>query len=188
MNTATIETRSTGGFRSLLRRLAPGTKARIAAPPRHVGPPPPVTQLGKKVLIVDDDAVIRKTTTTKLQSQGYTVLNATDASSAISAARKEQPDLILLDLNFPPDVGGVAWDGFLIMNWLRRLEEARDIPVIIMTGSDPATCWQRSFAAGAVGFLPKPLETENLLAAVNHHTQKARAGQPKRPVTADFQI
>src|SRR5437899_7248604 len=83
---------------------------------------------GKKVLVVDDDAVILKTTAMKLEAQGYKVVLAKDAPGAIRAARKERPDLILMDVSFPPDVAAILWDGFLIMSWLRRLEQTRDIP------------------------------------------------------------
>src|SRR6476646_738516 len=89
----------------------------------------------KKILVVDDSPIILKTLSMKLKSQGYDVLTAEDGSIAVSTARRERPDLILLDISFPPDVahgGGVAWDGFLIMDWLRRMDEAKDIPVFII--------------------------------------------------------
>jgi CheY-like chemotaxis protein len=47
-----------------------------------------------------------------LQGAGYRVVTAMDGSEAVAAARKENPDLILLDISFPPNVGGVEWDGF----------------------------------------------------------------------------
>jgi len=90
----------------------------------------------KKILVVDDSPIILKTMTMKLKSQGYEVLTAEDGSKAVSTARRERPDLILLDITFPPDVahgGGVAWDGFLIMDWLKRMDEAKDIPIFIIT-------------------------------------------------------
>src|SRR5215467_1987686 len=92
---------------------------------------------GKKILIVDDSVIILKTLSAKLRSSGYQVFTAADGSQAVSTVRRERPDLILLDINFPPDVGhggGVAWDGFLIMNWLRRMDEAVNTPVVIITG------------------------------------------------------
>src|SRR5688572_6603246 len=69
---------------------------------------------GKKILIVDDDAVIIKTTSLKLKAQGYEVSSAMDASEAMTAVRQSRPDLILLDISFPPDVG-IDWDGFKII-------------------------------------------------------------------------
>ncbi|MGH7967652.1 MAG: response regulator, partial [Limisphaerales bacterium] len=85
--------------------------------------------------------------------------------------RRDHPDLILLDINFPPDVshgGGVAWDGFLILDWLRRMEEAKDVPVIIISGGDPAVLCGRSQAAGALAFLHKPIHSTELLKAVRY--------------------
>src|SRR5438552_130966 len=93
---------------------------------------PQVTMNQKKILVVDDSAIIRKTLSMKLKASGYEVLTAEDGSVAVSTARRERPDLILLDISFPPDVahgGGVPWDGFLIMGWLKRMDEAKDIPI-----------------------------------------------------------
>ena len=80
----------------------------------------------KKILIVDDSVIILKTLSMKLTVSGYQVLTATDGGTAVSIVRRERPDLIVLDISFPPDVGhggGVPWDGFLIMNWMKRLDE-----------------------------------------------------------------
>ncbi len=95
----------------------------------------------KKILVVDDSPLILKLMSLKLTANGYDVITAEDGGTAVSTVRKEKPDLILLDISFPPDVGhggGVAWDGFLIMTWLQRLEEAKHIPIIVITGGEPA--------------------------------------------------
>src|ERR1043165_7664056 len=86
----------------------------------------------RRILIVDDDPIVLKTTEIKLKEHGFAVTTAVDGPSAIHAARSETPDLILLDLSFPPDVS-LTWDGFSIMNWLRRLECTKNVPVIIFT-------------------------------------------------------
>jgi CheY-like chemotaxis protein len=123
----------------------------------------PAVGCGKKILIVDDDAVIIKTTSAKLKSHGYQVVAALDAAEAVSAVRQEKPDLILLDISFPPDVGSVDWDGFKIMAWLQRIDEARNTPIIVITGGDPAKYKERSLAAGAVAFFNKPIQHDELL-------------------------
>jgi two-component system, OmpR family, KDP operon response regulator KdpE len=123
----------------------------------------------KKILVVDDSPLILKAMSMKLTANGYNVVTAEDGSAAVSAARQEKPDLILLDLSFPPDVahgGGVAWDGFLIMNWLRRLEEAKDIPIVVITGGEPAQFRDRALAAGAANFFHKPIDNDALLAVI----------------------
>src|SRR5215471_3657658 len=123
----------------------------------------------KKILIVDDSPIILKALSMKLSAHGYEVLTAEDGSGAVSLVRLEQPDLIVLDISFPPDVahgGGVPWDGFLIMNWLRRMDEAKDIPIIIITSGDPEKLKARSMAAGAVAFFQKPINNDELLVAI----------------------
>jgi len=133
----------------------------------------------KKILVVDDSPLILKAMSMKLTANGYDVVTAEDGGAAVSTARKEKPDLILLDLSFPPDVahgGGVAWDGFLIMDWLRRLEEAKSIPIIVITGGDPAKTKDRALAAGAVSFFHKPIDNDALLTFI-HQTLGENAAQ-----------
>lgn len=133
-----------------------------------------------KILIVDDSPVILKTLSMKLTANGYEVVTAEDGGSAVSLVRNERPDLVLLDISFPPDVGhggGIPWDGFLILEWLRRLDEGKSIPFIIITGGDPAQYRHRALAAGAVSFFQKPINHEELLATIRQvletHVQPA---------------
>jgi len=126
----------------------------------------------KRILVVDDNAIVLKTLSMKLKSSGYEVLTASDGATAVSTVRTERPDLILLDISFPPDVahgGGGAWDGFLIMAWLRRMEEARGIPIIIITGGESPKLKEQSMAAGAVDFFQKPIDNDQLLASIQRH-------------------
>lgn len=121
---------------------------------------------GKKVLIVDDSPIILKTLSNRLRAEGYTVLTSADGGNAVSTVRKERPDIILLDINFPPDVahgGGVPWDGFLILNWLRRMDEAVNTPVIVITGEDPNRLKNRFLAAGVSAYYQKPIDCDGLV-------------------------
>src|SRR2546427_70210 len=123
----------------------------------------------KKILVVDDSPIVLKALSMKLNANGYEVLTADDGAGAVSVARRELPDLILLDISFPPDVahgGGVPWDGFLIMGWLRRMEELKGIPIIIITGGDPGEFKYRPIAAGASNFFHKPIESDELLTVI----------------------
>lgn len=124
---------------------------------------------GKRVLVVDDNFVDAKVLSNRLKAEGYEVLLAQDGAAAVSTARKQKLDLILLDVLYPPDVangGGVSWDGFLILNWLRRMDEAKNVPVIFVTGADPAKYRQRAIQAGAANFFSKPVKVDELLTAV----------------------
>jgi CheY-like chemotaxis protein len=126
----------------------------------------PSEKPARKILVVDDNEIIIKTISLKLQGAGYQVITAMDGAEAVAAARKENPDLILLDISFPPDVTSVQWDGFRIMEWFHRLDAAKRIPVIIITGSEDLKTKERASSSGAVAYLQKPLEHDQLLKVV----------------------
>jgi CheY-like chemotaxis protein len=120
----------------------------------------------KKVLVVDDNEVILKTISLKLRGAGYQIITALDGSEAVAAVRKETPDLILLDINFPPDVDGVPWDGFRIMDWFHRLDPSKKVPIIIITGLEDLKSKERAASSGAVAFFHKPINHDDLLKVV----------------------
>jgi CheY-like chemotaxis protein len=126
----------------------------------------PTEPPAKKILVVEDNEVVLRTITSKLQGAGYQVIAAMDGTEAVTLARKESPDLILLDIGLPPDVGSVPWDGFKLMEWFQRLDAARRIPVIVITGSEDPKTKERATAAGAVAFFQKPLAHDYLLKVV----------------------
>jgi CheY-like chemotaxis protein len=123
-------------------------------------------QPAKKILVVDDNEIILKTVSLKLQGAGYQVVTAMDGAEAVAAARREAPDLVMLDISFPPDVGGVEWDGFRIMEWFHRLEAVKKTPVIIITGGQDVGLKQRAVASGALAFFNKPIDHDDLLKVV----------------------
>src|SRR5262249_7109493 len=139
-----------------LKKYLPVWLTASQAPRIRVSPlPEPVLLTKRRVLIVDDDAVVRLATSTALRSRGYDVVTAVDGSEAIGAVAQGRPDVVLLDLSFPPDVcsgGSVAWDGLLLMSWLQGLKNAKGAKFIVITNSDSDQCRQRAFAVGAVGF------------------------------------
>src|ERR1700722_20413117 len=122
----------------------------------------------RKILVRDDNPVVLKAFELKLKNLGFQVITAIDGSSAVSLARNERPDLVVLDVNFPPDVGssGLQWDGFNIMQWMHRFQEAANIPVIIITSGDPFRLKEKAIAAGAVAFFQKPINHKEFLIAV----------------------
>jgi CheY-like chemotaxis protein len=130
----------------------------------------PTTPKAKKILVVDDDEVILRTLSITLSSNGYYAYLASDGPEAVRVVTREKPDLILLDLIFPVDaanVGGALQDGFFIIQWLRRMGEAQDIPIIVISGDNSVKDKQRALDAGAVDFFTKPIDHVALLAAVN---------------------
>jgi len=123
---------------------------------------------GKKILIIDDSDVVLSALSAKLKGQGYATFTAPDGAAAMTIVRNEKPDLILLDIGFPPDVavgGGTFRDGYAILGWLRRMDEG-SVPVIVITASEDPSHEKRSLTAGAIAFFRKPVDTEQLLAAI----------------------
>ena len=124
----------------------------------------------QKILVVDDNPIILKVLSLALESKGYEVFTAVDGPEAFTAVSREEPDLILLDIFFPPDIfqSGNTWDAFKIMNWLQRMggPQAKHIPVIIMTGADPGEYRDRCLAAGAANYFQKPIKMPELLDAI----------------------
>ena len=137
----------------------------------------------KKILIVDDSLVFLKAMSKFLAAKGYQVLTAEDGAAALGTVRREKPNLILLDINFPPDVahgGTVNWDGYRIMDWLRRMDEAKGVPIIITTGGDSAKDKDQCRAPGVVGFFRKPVDHEELLVAIREALDR-KAGEESTP-------
>jgi CheY-like chemotaxis protein len=144
----------------------------------------------KKILVVDDNRIILRTVTLALQPKGYKVLTALGGPETLSAVRQEKPDLILLDINFPPDmanIGGPLRDGFYIIEWLRRAPEAEKIPIIIISSTDPARYKDRAAAAGVAACIHKPIDNNKLLEAIHTALGEETGGRQSDPPT-DFEV
>jgi DNA-binding response OmpR family regulator len=145
---------------------------------------------GKKILLVDDDLVILKTTSFKLQAAGYQVITSDECSDAIGAVREENPDLIILDIIYPPDIahgGGVPWDGFLLLNWMRSVLDVSRVPVLFISGSDSPVLRDRALAMGAAGIFIKPLNHERLIEFIDKILKPQTRGEGP-PAPENFQI
>jgi DNA-binding response OmpR family regulator len=115
---------------------------------------------GQKILIIDDDSDIRKGLNIRLRASSYKTAFAGDGVGAISVARRELPDLILLDLGLP------AGDGFQVLERLKMNTELAHIPVIVLSARDPEATEKRAMKAGARAYFQKPVDDEELLAAI----------------------
>jgi DNA-binding response OmpR family regulator len=101
---------------------------------------------------VDDERAIRLLCRINLGLAGMEVLEATDGAEALAAARKEHPDLILLDVMMP-DV-----DGWQVARELARDEATRDIPIVFLTARAERVDELRGYETGAVGYITKPFD------------------------------
>ncbi|MGH3034709.1 MAG: response regulator [Gaiellaceae bacterium] len=113
-----------------------------------------------KIMIVDDDLDIRLLLGHRLKGEDYQAVFASDAISAVSMVRKEEPDLILLDLGLP------AGNGYIVMNRIKSMPGLSHIPIIIVTARDIRAEHEQVMRAGADAIFQKPFEYEELLAAI----------------------
>jgi CheY-like chemotaxis protein len=120
----------------------------------------------KKILVVDDDPVTIHALSRKLTSRGFEVVTAANGSQALNATRRERPDLMLLDVNLPPDVGCVEWNGFRLAQWLQRMEEGRNVPVIVMSAFNRDEYRETAMLAGATAFFCKQTDNDQMLATI----------------------
>ena len=115
--------------------------------------------MAPKILVVEDDQDIRQLLHLQLSGEGYETAFARDAATALVVARKENPDLVLLDLGLP------AGDGFMVMERLKALPDFEMVPIVVITAKD----WsegEKAVERGAVSFFQKPFEADQLIAEI----------------------
>jgi len=115
---------------------------------------------GKLILVVEDEAVQLALVAKLLRNAGYEVIEARDGIVAVTLARKESPDLVLLDLGLPEG------DGFAVMERLQLLPATARIPVVVLSSRDAANAAGAAQKAGARAYLEKPVDKVKLLRAV----------------------
>lgn len=113
-----------------------------------------------KILIIEDDPEMRRALNLRLRASNYETVFAADAILGLSIAKRERPDLILLDLGLP---GG---GGFLLLDRFRDIASLSTVPVIVVSASDPNQNEARALAAGAQAYFQKPVENSNLMIAI----------------------
>ena len=130
---------------------------------------------GKKILVVEDDNLQLTTLARRLKSAGFDVVAARDGLTAISAARKEQPDLILLDLGLP------AGDGFVVLQRLGMLINTGTIPIIVVSSRPPLGNRDAALQAGAIAYIHKPVDMSVLLKTINEALGLSPTEPPPEP-------
>ena len=118
---------------------------------------------GRRILIVDDNLTNLRVLSASIKSHGWTILVATDGESAIEQAMYAEPDLILLDVMMP----GI--DGFDTCKLLKKNEKLREIPVIFMTALSDIVDKVKGLELGAVDYITKPFQTEEVIARLRVH-------------------
>ena len=112
------------------------------------------------VLVVDDDAVVRDVISRHLKREGYYVVTAVDGEQALERVREHRPDVITLDVLMPKT------DGWAVLSALKNDPEFADIPVVLSSIVENRNL---GFSLGAVDYVNKPIEQDQLLAVVSKH-------------------
>ncbi len=116
----------------------------------------------KRILIVDDNAAVRLILSGLLEELGHQVVGeAADADAALKAYAELKPDLVTLDLSLSPSGDG---DGSTVLAALRKADA--NARVIVISGNSQAKLRERLTAAGAKGFVAKPIQDQELAAAI----------------------
>jgi CheY-like chemotaxis protein len=116
--------------------------------------------MARRVLIVDDTAADRTHLARIVADAGHQALLAETGVEAIASARRDRPDVILMDVNMP----GI--DGFATTRMLKAEPETRDIPVVFVTGKGQKADRAWGQMLGASGYVAKPYQPAEILAEI----------------------
>jgi two-component system, cell cycle response regulator DivK len=119
------------------------------------------------VLLVDDQFELRAIHGTYLQEHGYRVLTAGDGNRALETARRNVPDVIVLDHSLP------GRTGVEVARELRADPRTARIPIVMMTAHTYGAVGQKARAAGCVAFLAKPCNPSRVMQEIMRHTRSA---------------
>ncbi|MEZ0276997.1 MAG: sigma-54-dependent transcriptional regulator [Roseimicrobium sp.] len=121
-----------------------------------------------RILIVDDTPASLSLLASVLEPQGHEVLTASNGKDALQLAARAMPDLILLDVMMP------GHDGFSVCRMLKHEPETAHIPVIFITSRQETESVLKGFRVGAVDYIGKPYQAEEVVTRVATHLKISR--------------
>jgi two-component system cell cycle response regulator DivK len=111
----------------------------------------------KTILHVEDNFENRMLIRRLLMSDGYTVLEAGNASEAMKVLENNQPDLILMDINMPD------MDGYTLTSDLKNRANLKNVPIVAITANVMHGDRERVFSSGCNGYIEKPIDVDRFL-------------------------
>ncbi|MEI2691148.1 MAG: response regulator transcription factor [Anaerolineae bacterium] len=140
--------------------------------------------MAQHILVVDDDALMRRSTGLQLEQAGYRTSTASSAEDALALARRDPPDLVLLDIGLP------GMDG---LEALRQFKQRAATPVIFVSARRREIDTILGLELGADDYITKPFNPDVLLARVKavlrrNPAQPARSAEPAAVVAGDIVI
>ena len=125
--------------------------------------------MNTRLLIIEDNAQNFYMMRFLLESNGFTVIGAENGRDGISEALRRRPEMILLDIQLP------EMDGYAVAAELKKHTELADIPIIAVTSYAMAGDRERILAAGATGYIEKPINPETFVAEISKYLPEDRA-------------
>ena len=117
----------------------------------------------KKILVIDDDKFFLASLRSFIGSGGYDVDTATRGNEALDIIREDLPDLIVVDAVMP------EMNGFELALQIRKLENAKKIPIIMITGLQADSDKVSAHGVGIAEFINKPVKPQELLERIKFH-------------------
>ena len=127
---------------------------------------------GATILVVEDFEETRSAIKLLLELRGYRVLEAVNGHEAVEIARRERPDLVLMDLSLP------LLDGFAATRSIREETQLRDVPIVAVTAHATPDYRVKAFAAGCDEFVTKPIDFDKLGNLLSRLLRKASSATP----------
>jgi len=124
-----------------------------------------------KILLIEDDLQIQELVRFNLEKEGFVILIASDGEQGLDLVRREEPDLIILDLTLP------VLDGYDVCKNVRAQKDTSAIPIIILSARDDVADKVIGLELGADDYMTKPFSTRELFARVK---ARLREGQRKK--------
>jgi two-component system, OmpR family, phosphate regulon response regulator PhoB len=128
--------------------------------------------MSEHILVVDDEPDISALVAYHLARESYRVRTAADGAEAMRSVELEQPDLVVLDLMLP------GMSGLEVLQELRRREETRHIPVLLLTARREETDRIEGLKLGADDYLPKPFSPQELVLRVGAILRRVKQAPP----------
>jgi two-component system, cell cycle response regulator DivK len=116
-----------------------------------------------KILVIEDNEQNIYLVTFILEKFGYQVFQARDGLEGIQCARKENPDMILLDIQLP------FMDGYAVARELRKIKEMSTIPIVAITSYAMPGDREQALKAGCTGYIEKPINPDTFISQVKNY-------------------
>lgn len=153
---------------------APVSRAEPPIVPATAAAPPVAAPLGprplpsRRILVTDDDRMIRLLVRMLLEKQGFKVLEAENGAIGMETARREKPDLMLVDLQMPD------MNGFQVIQMMRADPALASIPLLVLTSESGSDVETKVLEMGADDYLVKPFEPEVMISRIRAAFRRAQ--------------